>query len=64
LERPDVAALVDSRRVGGWKFTRISNIGDKRQSQSGEDRGWNDLCLQIPGEIGVRKPSFLEHFDD
>jgi uncharacterized protein len=27
-------------------------------------RGWNDLCLQILGEISVRNPSFLERFDN
>ena len=26
-------------------------------------RGWNDLCLQIYGEISVRNPSFLERFE-
>lgn len=27
-------------------------------------RGWNDLCLQIYGEISVRNPSFLNRFND
>ena len=27
-------------------------------------RGWNDLCLQIYGEISVRNPSFLQRFDE
>jgi uncharacterized protein len=27
-------------------------------------RGWNDLCLQILGEISVRNPSFLERFEN
>ncbi|MCU1259361.1 MAG: peaB [Bryobacterales bacterium] len=27
-------------------------------------RGWNDLCLQIYGEISVRNPSFLDRFSD
>lgn len=27
-------------------------------------RGWNDLCLQIYGEISVRNPSFLERFSE
>jgi uncharacterized protein len=26
-------------------------------------RGWNDLCLQILGEISVRNPTFLERFE-
>ena len=27
-------------------------------------RGWNDLCLRIYGEIGVRNPSFLDRFNE
>ncbi|HLX45169.1 MAG TPA: quinohemoprotein amine dehydrogenase maturation protein [Bryobacteraceae bacterium] len=27
-------------------------------------RGWNDLCLQIYGEISVRNPSFLNRFNE
>jgi uncharacterized protein len=27
-------------------------------------RGWNDLCLQIYGEISVRNPSFLKRFEE
>jgi uncharacterized protein len=27
-------------------------------------RGWNDLCLRIYGEIGVRNPSFLNRFNE
>ena len=27
-------------------------------------RGWNDLCLQIYGEISVANPSFLNRFND
>ena len=27
-------------------------------------RRWNDLCLQIYGEISVRNPSFLERFNE
>jgi len=27
-------------------------------------RGWNDLCLQILGEISVRNPQFLERFEN
>jgi uncharacterized protein len=27
-------------------------------------RGWNDLCLQIYGEISVRNPSFLDRFSE
>ncbi len=27
-------------------------------------RGWNDICLQILGEISVRNPSFLERFEN
>jgi uncharacterized protein len=27
-------------------------------------RGWNDLCLQILGEISVRNPSFLRRFEN
>jgi uncharacterized protein len=27
-------------------------------------RGWNDLCLQILGEVSVRNPSFLERFEN
>jgi len=27
-------------------------------------RGWNDLCLQILGEISVKNPSFLERFEN
>jgi uncharacterized protein len=27
-------------------------------------RGWNDLCLQILGEISVRNPSFLGRFEN
>lgn len=27
-------------------------------------RGWNDLCLQIYGEIAVKNPSFLERFNE
>jgi uncharacterized protein len=27
-------------------------------------RGWNDLCLQILGEISVRNPAFLERFEN
>jgi uncharacterized protein len=27
-------------------------------------RGWNDLCLQVLGEISVRNPSFLERFEN
>jgi uncharacterized protein len=27
-------------------------------------RGWNDLCLQILGEISIRNPSFLHRFEN
>jgi len=27
-------------------------------------RGWNDLCLRIYGEIGVRNPSFFNRFNE
>lgn len=27
-------------------------------------RGWNDLCLRIYGEIGVKNPSFLDRFNE
>jgi uncharacterized protein len=27
-------------------------------------RGWTDVCLKVYGEIAVKNPKFLEHFDE
>ncbi|MBL8210559.1 MAG: quinohemoprotein amine dehydrogenase maturation protein [Bryobacterales bacterium] len=44
-------------------FVRYGDTGHPNLHYCDWIRGWTDLCLQIYGEIAVRNPEFLAHFD-
>ncbi len=44
-------------------FVRYGDTGHPNLHFCDWIRGWTDLCLNIYGEIAVKNPSFLDHFD-
>ena len=44
-------------------FVRYGDTGHPNLHYCDWIRGWTDLCLRIYGEIAVRNPEFLAHFD-
>jgi uncharacterized protein len=44
-------------------FVRYGDTGHPNLHYCDWIRGWTDLCLEIYGEIAVRNPAFLSHFD-
>jgi uncharacterized protein len=44
-------------------FVRYGDTGHPNLHYCDWIRGWTDLCLEIYGEIAVRNPGFLSHFD-
>ena len=44
-------------------FVRYGDTGHPNLHYCDWIRGWTDLCLEIYGEIAVKNPQFLSHFD-
>jgi uncharacterized protein len=45
-------------------YVRYGDTGHANLHYCDWIRGWTDVCLKIYGEIAVRNPKFLEHFDE
>ncbi len=45
-------------------YVRYGDTGHANLHYCDWIRGWTDVCLKVYGEIAVKNPKFLEHFDE